>query len=371
MRIAVIGIRGIPVAYSTFETFIETLGINMVKRKHKITVYCRRHYIKHPKPKYHGINRLYLPSFESKHLSTFTHSLFSTLHACITRNYDVVFYLGVGNTIFTIFPRIFGMKTIVHIDGFDWEREKWGFFARKFLKLSVFLTNFFPNEVISDNIVMIDYYKKTFEKSIINIPYGYFTAKTSGIEKLLKKHNLEKGKYLVWVGRIVPENNLDEFIYAFSKAKPKIKGLIIGDDLFDSIYKRKMTKLILENPQLIRTGFIAHDDVLTLVANSYAYVETKRNGGTQMALIEAMGTGALIISNNSPAHRNVLDDTAIFYSVKNARTNLIKVLNEVFGLTHGEITFIRKQSQKRAKDNYRWTKIIDQYEDLFYKVKGK
>ena len=41
MRIAILGIRGVPANYGGFETFAEQLGMRLVQRGHEVTVYGR------------------------------------------------------------------------------------------------------------------------------------------------------------------------------------------------------------------------------------------------------------------------------------------------------------------------------------------
>ena len=62
MRIAIIGIRGIPVTYSAFETFAETFSLEMNKRGHDVTVYCRSKYVKRSNKKYHGEGKYISPN---------------------------------------------------------------------------------------------------------------------------------------------------------------------------------------------------------------------------------------------------------------------------------------------------------------------
>ena len=42
MKIAMLGTRGIPAAYSGFETAVENLAREFVERGHEVIVYCRR-----------------------------------------------------------------------------------------------------------------------------------------------------------------------------------------------------------------------------------------------------------------------------------------------------------------------------------------
>lgn len=367
MKIGIIGIRGIPVSYSTFETFAQALSVEFVKRGHKVSVYCRRKYVEKGGT-YYGVDRIVLPSIETKHLSTFIHSMLSTLHAIFLRKYDLILFLGVGNTFFSWFPRFFGTKTVVHIDGIDWERKKWGSTARAYLKFSLFLTNFFPNTVISDNVFMVEYYKKKYQKEIENIPYGYFAQRILQSSSLLKKYGLKKKAYLVWVGRLVPENNLDELIQALNLLKINMKCLVIGDDLYESSYKTSIYKLMEKDKNIIRTGFIKHEEVLFLVANAFSYIETKRNGGTQMALIEAMGAGVFIISNDSREHKNILSNAAVYYKVSEGYKGLARVLQRIFMSKKQDFFILGNRARKRAVNNYQWRKVIVAYEKLFSQI---
>ena len=45
MRIALVGTRGVPAAYSGFETAVENIGSRLAARGHDVTVYCRPHMV--------------------------------------------------------------------------------------------------------------------------------------------------------------------------------------------------------------------------------------------------------------------------------------------------------------------------------------
>ena len=72
MRIAILGIRGIPSGYSGYETFTQQVGPRLVERGHEVTVYCRRSLFKDRPKEYRGIKLVYLPSIQTKSLSTFS-----------------------------------------------------------------------------------------------------------------------------------------------------------------------------------------------------------------------------------------------------------------------------------------------------------
>lgn len=89
MRIAMLGTRGVPAAYSGFETAVENLGECLAARGHDVWVYCRPHMVEGRHKRYKGMRLVYVPTVASKHLDTFVHTLLCTLHAAVRVRPDV------------------------------------------------------------------------------------------------------------------------------------------------------------------------------------------------------------------------------------------------------------------------------------------
>ncbi|MCL4557259.1 MAG: DUF1972 domain-containing protein, partial [Deltaproteobacteria bacterium] len=62
MKIAFMGIRGIPASYSGFETFVEGLSIRLAKMGHDVTVYNRSTHIQYRGSSYKGVRLVRLPT---------------------------------------------------------------------------------------------------------------------------------------------------------------------------------------------------------------------------------------------------------------------------------------------------------------------
>src|SRR5450759_2149911 len=69
MRIAILGIRGVPANYGGFETFAEQLGKRLAERHHDVTVYGRDRWILRGTREYLGMRIIRLPAPKSKYLS--------------------------------------------------------------------------------------------------------------------------------------------------------------------------------------------------------------------------------------------------------------------------------------------------------------
>ncbi len=369
MKIAIIGIRGIPVIYSGFESFAENLAVALANKGKNIYVYCRSPYIDKRIKEYKKVNLISLFTLKSKNFESITHSFIATFHACFFLRPQIIYYLGVGNAIFTLIPRLFGIRTIINVDGLDWKREKWSFIAKIYLKLSEYIATIFPNKTITDSLFIKKYYREKYNKKTIYIPYGFDNTlnKIDSLleKKLLKKYNLKNNKYFVWIGRIVPENHLEELIIAFQKVKTDYKCLIIGDDLYKSEYKNYIDKLSKNDKRIIFTGFLPKKDYAVLVKSSFCYVETKRSGGTHPSLIEAMGLKCLIISNNNIANKEIIEKGAIFYKNNQHKKTLLEILKLVMNEKNEYLYKYRKTSQNICIKKFNENKIISQYNHFF------
>ena len=81
LRIAMLGMRGVPANYGGLEKVAEEVGARLAERGHHVTAYCRTHNAATHEPSYRGIVRIELPSFKQKHLDTPTHTAAASLHA--------------------------------------------------------------------------------------------------------------------------------------------------------------------------------------------------------------------------------------------------------------------------------------------------
>jgi glycosyltransferase involved in cell wall biosynthesis len=133
VRVAFIGGRGVVSRYSGIESYYEQAGPELVRLGHEVTVYCRS-YFTPEMSEYRGMRVRRLPTIRSKHLETLAHTFLSTVDAMFS-NYDIVHYHCLGPALFSFLPRLAGKKTVVTVQGLDWQRRKWGRIASHILRL--------------------------------------------------------------------------------------------------------------------------------------------------------------------------------------------------------------------------------------------
>src|SRR3954467_9415423 len=135
MKIAMLGIRGVPTAYGGFETCAEQLGARLVEQGHEVTVYCRPHFVDPSRREYRGMKLVTMPTIRNKYLDTLVHTLVGSVHA-LFQPYDICLYFIAGNSPVCWIPRLAGKRTVINVDGLDWKREKWPGLAKVYLQLA-------------------------------------------------------------------------------------------------------------------------------------------------------------------------------------------------------------------------------------------
>ena len=362
MKIAIIGTRGIPANYSGFETCAQQLGQRLVKRGHDVTVYCRSHHIQYSGSSYEGIQLIHLPTIRNKYLDTFIHTLISSAHA-LKSNYDISFYFIAGNSPLTWIPKLAGQKTLIHVDGLDWKREKWPLPAKIYLKFAEMLATKLPDVFVTDSKVVQQYFMQKYSRKPIYIPYGSDVEKKSAGE-FLKRFNLVPHRYILFVGRLVPENRPDHLIEAFSNLDTTMKAVIVGDAPYAQEYQDRIQASASRDPRIIFTGYLFGEGYQELGSNAYLFVETSNVGGTHPALIEAMAFGNCVIVNNTPENMEVVGDTGFPYDGNVGADSLRRVLRELIADPE-VVERAGRTAQERALNLYSWETITDAFERLF------
>lgn len=362
MKIAIVGTRGIPARYGGFETCAEELSVGLVKKGHKVIVTCRRYLYPEKEGFYKGVKLIYPPSIKGKITDTFSHTFFSILRI-LPEDPDIILIFNSANSPLGIIPKIFGKKIVINVDGLEWKRKKWGKIAKLYYRFCEFFSCLIANSVISDAKVIKDYYKKKYGKETVYIPYGAYFYESKNSE-ILKIYGVEKKKYFFICSRIEPENNQDIAVKAFSMIETDMKLIIAGGANYKSKYVKELKKFESEKIKFLGPVYIPQH-IEELHANCFVYIHGNEVGGTNPALLKAMGSGNCIIALDVPFNREVLGDCGVYfkkdvYDLKEKIEYFLK--NPEKTKEYGE------KAKERAKKLYRWENVIDEYEKLFLRL---
>jgi glycosyltransferase involved in cell wall biosynthesis len=352
--LGIIGTVGVPAKYGGFETLVHQLVLNLNK-EFDMTVYSSGY--AYPKSErvgsWEGAKIKYIPLKANGFQSIF-YDICSMIHAlyCV----DVLLILGVSGCIFLPFLKTFSKKkVIVNIDGLEWRRPKWNWFAKRFLLFSEKIACKFADEIITDNRILKEYVKIRYNISSQLIEYGADHTK----RKLINDSDIEeypflKEKYAFKVSRIEPENNIHLILKAFSKL-PKQQLVLVGnwnDNLYGAKLREKYRKF--KNLHLLDPIYATLKlDVLR--SNAHFYVHGNSAGGTNPSLVEAMYLKLPVLSFDAIFNRVTTNNQAIYFSDENELMEIISKIDQypLYAIAENLKTIANKQ--------YTWKNISQRY----------
>ncbi len=367
MKIGLLGSRGIPASYSGFETCVEQLGQRLVERGHQVTVYCRSHHITYDGDHYKGMRLVKLPTIVNKYLDTIVHAFLSSLHAVPAR-YDVALYFIAGNSPVTWIPRLVGTKTILNVDGLDWKRDKWPPLAKRYIRFAEYLATKLPSVYLTDSQAVQGYYLDRFGQKPLYVPYGSDVEAVPAGETLAH-YGLEARKYVLFVGRLVPENCAHHLVEAFQSLDSGQKCVIVGDAPYADAYISSLRNLAGDDPRFVFTGYVFGRGYRELGSNAYVFVETSGVGGTHPALVEAMAFGNCVVVHDTAENLETIGEAGLAYDSAAPVQSLRHVLQRL--MSEPElVSDYRQRARQRANLRYTWEAVTDAYETLFYQACG-
>jgi len=360
MRIAMMGTRGVPASYSGFETCVEQLGSRLVRRGHDVTVYCRSHHITYEAPTYMGMRLIKLPTVANKYLDTIVHSFLSSVHA-LTQGFDIALYFIAGNSLVTWIPRLAGQVSILNVDGLDWKRQKWPGLAKRYIRFAERMAKTLPSAIITDSRAVQRYYRDVYAAESTYIAYGAdVPRRTPG--KFLAHYGLQPQGYILFVGRLVPENCAHHLVEAFSGLSTDLKCVIVGDAAYSQAYIDDLKHRA--GPGVVFTGYLFGEGYHELGSNARIFVETSEVGGTHPALIEAMAFGNCVIVNGTEENRETISDAGFAYDTTKGASGLRPLLQQLLD-SPSLVAEYRRRAENRAATVYSWDTVTDHYEQLF------
>jgi len=364
MKIAIMGIRGIPANYGGFETFAEELSTRLVDKGHEVTVYGRSNIIDYKDKFYKGVRLVILPTISHKYFDTVAHTAVCVGHA-LFQSYDVILICNSANSVFSFVPRIAGMSVALNVDGLEWQRGKWNALGQWFYRVSECLATFLPNQVVTDSIFIERYYLKKFKKVSTFIPYGAPTQKEK-TRDVLQKFNVEPQRYILYVSRLEPENNAHRVVKAFEQVRTDLNLVVVGDAPYNSKYIQNLKST--KDPRIIFTGYVFGQGYREFQSNAYFYTQATEVGGTHPALLEAMGFGNCVLANEVPEHTEVLRDAGLYFKTSDEDDLRAKMQ---YLVDHPNVVeAFRAKAVNRIEEAYTWDRITDSYESLFLKMNG-
>ncbi len=360
MRIAYIAVKGMP-GGGGVEKVTEELGSRMVARGHAVTVYSSRNYGTLDGI-FKGMRITTVPSVNTRAFHKLSICWNATLDVMRHGNVDLVHVHAVGPSLFSIFPRMRGIPTVVQTHGLEWKRDKWGLTGKTFLRLSDYSVAYFPSKITAVSKVQKNYYETRFGREVVYIPNGVSPVEYRPPQWILEQ-GLVPGQYILFAARLVPEKGAHLLIEAFQGIKTDMKLVIAGDAAYAEPYKARLRNLAGDDRRILFPGFVKGAPLEELFSNAYMFCLPSMLEGLPVALLEAMNYGNCCLSSDIPENLEAVEDYGYTFRNRDA-SDLRRVLFDL--IEHPSKVHEKKRpALEHVRKNFSWDAVADQMETLY------
>ena len=367
MNIAILGTRGIPASYSGFETAVEQIAKRFIERGHRVTVYCRPHVVDPDIREWNGAELVHLPTVRNKYLDTFVHTLLSSIHAARRVKPDVALFFIAGNSPLCLVTRAAGIPTVINVDGLDSDRRKWNRAAKYYLRAAERLSPRLATRAITDSHAVAGIYRRRYGRDIGVVPYG---AKLPDPEPsdVLERLGLEPRRYVLFVGRLEPENNPHMLVEAWSRISTErtrgMKLVVVGGAPYASDYITRVRRGA--DPRVVFPGYVFGSGYWELQRNAYLFCAPTEVGGTHPVILESLVAGNCVLVNDYRPNAETVGDAGVYFSGDEGAPDLTRQLERLLDEPETVASY-RDLARERAA-LYSWDAVATAYEQLLLEV---
>jgi len=315
-EIYMFGFRGFPGVQGGVETHAEHLTPQLAQLGHDVTACLRSPYTgRSCGVGWNGVRMLRLWTVRNTYLEAILHSVVCALIAGIHRP-KVVHIQGIGPALVTPLLRLLGLRVVVTHHGEDYNREKWGWAARTVLRAGEAFGMRFAHKRIAISRTIEKLIADKYGKPCEVIPNGVVLPELPSQTDKVTELGLEPGRYVVTVGRLVPEKRQLDLLRAFAAARlDGWKLAIVGRIDHSNAYADALAAEAAATPNVVMTGFQSGEALRQLYAHAGLFVLPSSHEGLPLALLEALSYGLPVLVSDIPSNMEVVSDPGNIFHV--------------------------------------------------------
>lgn len=360
MKLAIAGSRGFPSTYGGYETLVRYLAPFLVSQGHDVTVYCRARDESRRSWVTEGVRCIATHGRDTKSLSTLSFGATSFADAT-TRRFDSVLVLNIANGFWLPMLRASRTPCAVNTDGLEWERGKWSTLGKNVFRWGASLTARFADELVCDSVEMGRIWSERYGRESTFIPYGAPVLSDVGMDRLAPL-GLADRPFVLVVARLVPENNVELTLAALETLGPAAPHVVVvGSANGESPIEHELK----ERQGLGGLTWLGHVDdqqlLMQLWANCAVYLHGHSVGGTNPALLQALGAGAPTLALDTPFNAEVLPERDQRYGPDPQA--LGERIREVASSPGMQDEF-RRRGRRHVTERYSWNAVCESYADV-------
>lgn len=358
-----LGHKRIPSREGGIEVAVEELAIRMVRLGHQVTCFNRNgHHVsgeefdREKLSEYKGLRLEYVFTLNHKGYAAMTSSITAAIKAAFGK-YDVVHFHAEGPCAMLWLPKLAGKKCICTVHGIDWARAKWRGIASRYIKLGEQIAAKYADEIIVLSKNVQQYFKDTYGRETRYIPNGVERPQVRMSDVIIKKYDLVKDSYILYLGRLVPEKGVHYLIESFKKIKTDKRLVIAGGTSDTDKYSDQIKELAVDDERIIFTGFVQGQMLEELYSNAYLYCLPSDLEGMPLSLLEAMSYGNCCLTSDIPECAEVVDDKAVLFKKGN-----VADLQKMLQVLVDDSATVKKYKESAADyivSKFDWDEVVE------------
>jgi glycosyltransferase involved in cell wall biosynthesis len=302
-QIFVAGLRGIPDVMGGVETHCEELlpRVATLAPDLSLEVLGRKGFVPAIRDEFRGVGVRGLPAPSRASSEAIVSTFFAVLYAA--RSGRVIHIHAVGPALLTPVARLLGLRVVLTHHGADYDRAKWGGFAKRMLRLGERLGVGWASQVIAVAPSLAENLQSRYPRqahAISYIPNGAPTLPDDlSATEIMERFDLRPRGYVLTVGRLVPEKGFDRLIDALEQSGDTRTLVIAGSDIHGSPWSQQ-----LQNRASHRVRFVGSQPravLRRLYEQADLFVLPSFHEGLPISALEAASCGTpLLLSDIQP-----------------------------------------------------------------------
>jgi len=301
----IIGCRGLPARYGGFETLAEHLAIGLGERGLDVCVIGTNDRTQQRS----AIARL-LKRFGLQAAAT---PILTWTSRPRVQSGDSVLVLNPVNVWTALWLQRRGARVLLHMDGMEHLRSKWGPVARSVHRLARRTAIHSSLTLIADSREIQRIFLDEFGRETEYVAYGGCDCAEADTNHRWSS-TAQEASFLV-MARPEPENQVLEICRAFSSTVADARLLVVGGPARPNDYWRQIELVVAADPRIKLLGPVWDRDRLChLMMTTRAYIHGHTVGGTNPSLVDVLSHGTPVLAHDNAFNREVALDQTEYWS---------------------------------------------------------
>jgi glycosyltransferase involved in cell wall biosynthesis len=265
--------------------------------------------------------------------------------------------------LFSFIPRLAGKKTVVTVQGLDWQRKKWGRIASTVLRLGERAAVSLPTGTMVVSRTLQQHYRRAYGVETSYVPNGGLLRERRLPDKIFD-WGLEPGKCILFLGRFSPEKGCHLLVEAYEKLDTDVKLVMAGASSYCDDYSRQLRSRASERIKIL--DWVSGGTLDELLTNAMVFALPSDLEGLSLALLDAMGAGLCVLSSDVAENRGAEDDAGFTFRRGDA-ADLADRLR--FLIANPAVREAAGQAAKRRiREHYQWSQIAAEIERMYFEM---